>query len=130
MDICTMTQNKRQHKFGRQIQKDLSEIFQKDPRHYFGSGLVTITSVEMSPDLGLAKTYLSVFPINESESVFKNLEEKKKEVRKLLGNKIGKQVRIVPELVFYHDDTEERASQMDKLIGGLNIPEAEENDED
>ncbi|MFY0607549.1 MAG: 30S ribosome-binding factor RbfA [Cyclobacteriaceae bacterium] len=124
-----MTQNKRQHKFGRQIQKDLSEIFQRDTRHYFGNGLVTITAVEMSPDLGLAKTYLSVFPIKETETVFKNLEDKKKEVRRLLGNKIGKQVRIVPELVFYHDDTEERASHMDKLIGGLDIP-AEEPEED
>lgn len=121
-------QSKRQHKFARQIQKDLSEIFQKDPRHFFGPSFVTLTGVEMSPDLGLAKVFLSVFPIKDADQVFFEINEKKSEVRKLLGNKIGKQVRIIPELAFIHDDTEERASQMDKLINSLNIPPAAEDD--
>jgi ribosome-binding factor A len=121
--------SKRQQKFSRQIQKDLSEIFQKDSRHFFGSSLVTLTGVEMSPDLSFAKIFLSVFPIKDAEQVFFELNEKKSEVRKLLGNKIGKRVRIVPELAFFHDDTEERASKMDKLIDSLNIPPAEEDDE-
>ncbi|REE00399.1 30S ribosome-binding factor RbfA [Marinoscillum furvescens] len=125
-----MTQSKRQIKFGKQIQKDLSEIFQKDPRHFFGNSLVTVTGVEMSPDLSFAKTYLSVFPIKDAEEVFYRLDDRKSEVRKLLGNKIGKQVRIIPELAFFHDDTEERASHMDRLIDSLDIPPAEENDED
>lgn len=125
-----MTQSKRQVKFGRQIQKDLGDIFQKDPRHYFGHSLVTITGVEMSPDLSLARVYLSVFPIKDAEDVFFNLDEKKSEVRRHLGNKIGKQVRIVPELAFFHDNTEEEASKMDQLIDSLNIPPADENDED
>lgn len=121
---------KRQHKYGRQIQKDLSEIFQKDPRHFFGNSLVTVTGVEMSPDLSLARTYLSVFPIKDAEDVFFNLDEKKSEIRKLLGHKIGKQVRIVPELAFFHDDTEEQASKMDRLIDSLHIPPADETDEE
>lgn len=125
-----MTQSKRQVKFGRQIQKDLGQIFQKDPRHYFGNSLVTITGVEMSPDLGLAKVYLSVFPIKDTEEVFFNINEKKSEVRKHLGRLIGKQVRIVPEIAFIHDDTEEKASKMDQLIDNLNIPPAEDNDEE
>ena len=125
-----MTQSKRQVKFGRQIQKDLGQIFQKDPRHYFGNSLVTITGVEMSPDLGLAKVYLSVFPIKDTEDVFFNINEKKSEVRKHLGRLIGKQVRIVPEIAFIHDDTEEKASKMDQLIDNLNIPPAEDNDEE
>ncbi|HCX25038.1 MAG: ribosome-binding factor A [Flammeovirgaceae bacterium] len=125
-----MTQSKRQVKFGRQIQKDLGEIFQKDPRHYFGNSLVTVTGVEMSPDLSLARVYLSVFPIKDAEDVFFNLDEKKSEVRRHLGNKIGKQVRIVPEIAFFHDNTEEEASKMDRLIDGLNIPPADENDEE
>lgn len=125
-----MTQNKRQHKYGRQIQKDLSEIFQRDTRHYFGHSLVTVTAVEMSPDLGFAKIFLSVFPIQNTEDVFFNLNEKKSEIRKHLGNKIGKQVRVIPELAFFHDDTEERASRMDQLIDGLNIPPADETEEE
>ncbi|MEQ9305670.1 MAG: 30S ribosome-binding factor RbfA [Marinoscillum sp.] len=125
-----MTHSKRQIKYGRQIQKDLGEIFQKDPRHYFGHSLVTITGVEMSPDLSLAKVFLSVFPIKDAEDVFFNLDEKKSEVRKHLGNKIGKQARIVPEIAFFHDDTEEKASRMDKLINSLNIPPANDTDEE
>ncbi|WP_421874168.1 30S ribosome-binding factor RbfA [Marinoscillum sp.] len=125
-----MTQSKRQVKYGRQIQKDLGQIFQKDPRHFFGNSLVTITGVEMSPDLSLARVYLSVFPIKDAEEVFFNLDEKKSEVRRNLGRLIGKQVRIVPELAFFHDDTEEKASKMDQLIDNLNIPPAEDNDEE
>lgn len=121
--------SKRQHKFGRQIQKDLSEIFQKDPRHFFGNSLVTLTGVEMSPDLSFAKVFLSVFPIKDADQVFFEINEKKSEVRKLLGNKIGKKVRIIPELAFFHDDTEERASKMDKLINSLDIPPPEDDEE-
>lgn len=125
-----MSNGKRQSKYGRQIQKDISTIFQKDPRHYFGNSLVTVTGVEMSPDLSLARIYLSVFPIKDAEDVFFRLDERKSEIRKHLGNKIGKQVRIVPELAFFHDDTEEKASHMDRLIDGLVIPPADESEEE
>lgn len=80
----------------------------------------------MSPDLSFAKIFLSVFPVKDADNVFFEINEKKSEVRKLLGNKIGKQVRIIPELAFFHDDTEEQASKMDKLLGSLKIPPAED----
>jgi ribosome-binding factor A len=120
--------SKRQLKFSRQIQKDISEIFQKDPRHFFGNALVTVTDVEVSPDLALAKIYLSVFPIKEKDDVFFSIENKKGEIRRILGNKIGKRVRIIPELAFFHDDTEERASYMDQLIDKLDIPPEDEEE--
>lgn len=123
--------SQRQQKYARQLQKDLGEIFQKDPRHFFGNSLVTLTGVQVSPDLSFAKLFLSVFPVKDAEEVFFNLNENKSEVRKLLGNKIGKMVRIVPEIAFVHDDTEEKASHIDKLIDSLNIPPAskEENED-
>ncbi|MEM9324561.1 MAG: ribosome-binding factor A [Bacteroidota bacterium] len=113
---------KRQNKYSRQILKDLSEIFQKDPRHFFGNAFVTLTDVDVSPDLSLARVYLSVFPIKDAKAVFDRLEPLKSEVRKLLGFKIGKRIRKIPELAFFHDDTEERAAAMDKLIDNLEIP--------
>lgn len=116
----------RQIKFSRQIQKDLAEIFQKDPSHYFGSSLGTITNVSVSPDLGLARVYLSIFPIDQAKKVFENLDEIKSEIRFKLGKKIGSRVRIVPEIAFFHDDTEEKASKIDKLIDDLNIPPTED----
>lgn len=125
-----MMQSQRQQKYARQLQKDLGEIFQKDPRHFFGHSLVTLTGVEVSPDLSFAKLFLSVFPIKDAEDVFFGLNEKKSEIRKLLGNKIGKRVRIVPEIAFFLDDTEEKASHIDSLIDNLNIPPAPDEEED
>lgn len=119
-------ESKRQIKYSRQLQKDLAAIFQKDPNHYFKNSLVTITQITVSPDLGLARVLLSVFPIKDSRQVFDHLEEIKSEIRYKLGKKIGSQVRIVPELAFFLDDTEEKASKIDSLIDGLNIPPEEE----
>ena len=119
-------ESKRQVKYGKQLQKDLAEIFQQNPTHYFGSSLGTITGVTVSPDLGLARIHLSIFPISKAEEVFKNLNKIKSEVRLKLGRKIGSKVRIVPELAFFHDDTEEKASKIDNLINKLHIPPKEE----
>jgi ribosome-binding factor A len=121
-------ESKRQVKYGRQLQKDLAEIFQKDPAHYFGSSLTTISEVSVSPDLSLARVYLSVFPISQAENVFNHLNEIKGEVRLKLGKKIGSRVRIVPEIAFFHDDTQEQAGKIDRLIGKLSIPPAEEEE--
>ncbi|WP_425389488.1 30S ribosome-binding factor RbfA [Ekhidna sp.] len=119
-------ESKRQVKYGKQLQKDLAEIFQKDPSHYFKSSLGTITGVSVSPDLSLARVHLSIFPINTAEEIFEHLDSIKSEIRLKLGKKIGKQVRIVPEIAFFHDDTEEKASKIDNLINKLNIPPEEE----
>lgn len=123
-------ESKRQVKYGRQLQKDLAEIFQKDPNHYFGSSLGTITEVSVSPDLSLARVYLSIFPINQAESVFNHLNDIKSEVRLKLGKKIGSKVRIVPEIAFFHDDTQEQAGKIDSLIGNLTIPPAPSEEEE
>jgi len=120
-NICNMD-GKRQNKYSRQILKDLSEVFQKDPRHYFGTSLVTITDVAVSPDLSLARVHLSVLPIANADEVFDRLNDLKSEVRKHLGNKIGKRIRKIPELAFFHDDTQENAFKMDRLIDDLEIP--------
>ena len=119
-------ESKRQIKYGKQLQKDLAEIFQRDPGHYFKSNLGTVTGVSVSPDLSLARIYLSIFPIDQSKIVFDHLNSIKSEIRLKLGNKIGNRVRIVPELAFFHDDTEEKASKIDQLIDQLNIPPKEE----
>lgn len=122
-------ESKRQVKYGRQLQKDLAEIFQKDPSHYFGSSLTTISEVSVSPDLSLARVYLSVFPINQAETVFTHLDEIKSEIRLKLGKKIGSRVRIVPEIAFFHDDTQEQAGKIDSLLSKLSIPPAADEEE-
>ena len=118
-------ESQRQTKYGKQIQKDLAEIFQKDPYYFFKASLGTITSVSMSPDLSLARVYISIFPISMAKEIFSHLDEIKSEIRNKLGRKIGSKVRIIPELAFFHDDTEEKASKLDKLIDNLDIPPEE-----
>ena len=113
--------SQRQIKYGRQIQKDLAEIFQKDPAYFFKTSLGTITHVSMSPDLGLARVHISILPISKAAMVFNHLNEIKGEIRNRLGQKIGSRVRIIPELAFFHDDTEEEASKIGNLINSLNI---------
>ncbi len=123
-----MKESKRQQKFSKLIQKDLGDIFQKDPKNLFGRAFITVTSVKMSPDLSQAKVYLSFLQVPNSKDKFDKIVDQKKEIRKILGLKIGKQVRIVPDLLFFLDDSAEYAAKMDELISGLNIPPADESD--
>jgi ribosome-binding factor A len=122
-------ESKRQLKFARQIQKDLSDIFQKEMRASLGSAFITITEVKMTPDLGIARTYLSFMLSKDKEGLLLDIREKTKQIRSILGNKIRHQVRIVPELEFYLDDTAEYAAKMDALINSLDIPPLKEGEE-
>ena len=119
----------RQHKYSKLIQKELSDIFIRDKRGILNNAFVTIADVRMSPDLGVAKVYISMLLIKEKEKMLENINSRKSEIRKALGNKIGKQVRIIPELIFYKDDVEENASRLDDLIKNLNIPPASQGEQ-
>ena len=112
----------RQHKYSKLILRDLAEIFQRDFRDSFGPAFVTLTSVEVSPDLSVASVYISVLPSAEKERVLESIEHKKSRIRGELGRRIGKQARIVPDLRFFLDETEENASKMDNLFKNLDIP--------
>lgn len=125
--ICIM-ESKRQQKMGKEVQKVLSDIFIRHGRNYFKGVMVTITQVKLTPDLGLARVYLSIFPNKNGEEFFENLEKHKSEIRKHLGNEMGKRTRKIPDLEFYHDEVEEEASRIDKLISDLNIPPAPEKE--
>jgi ribosome-binding factor A len=124
-----MNESKRQQKFSKLIRKDLSEIFQKDKMGIFQNSFVTIADVKITPDLSLARIYLSMFMPNKEEMLEKVLLHKS-EIRRDLGNRIGKQVRIVPDLEFYIDEVEERAARIDKIISDLEIPPEEESPEE
>jgi ribosome-binding factor A len=126
MDICSMNESKRQQKFARLILKDLGEILQQDKKDILGGAFITVADVMMSPDLSIAKVYLSMLMIQDREGLLAKINDRKSEIRKALGNKIGKQVRIVPNLLFYIDDIPENASRIDKIIGDLDIPAAED----
>ena len=106
----------RQKKVSKLIQKELSIIFQKEIHQFLGNILVTVTGVRVSPDLSVAKAYLSIFPVEKPKEALNILNENKKVFRKLLGNSCRHQLRIVPELVFYLDDSAEYAEEIVKLL--------------
>jgi ribosome-binding factor A len=118
-----MSGSTRQQKYAKLIQKELSLIFQRDQRGILDNAFVTIADVRMNPDLSVAKVYISMLLAKEKEKVLVKINRHKSEIRKALGDRIGKQVRIIPELIFFKDELEENASKMDELIKNLNIPQ-------
>lgn len=106
----------RQKKVSKLIQKELSIIFQKEIHQFLGNILVTVTRVRVSPDLSVAKAYLSVFPVKNPAEALLILNDNKKVFRTLLGNSCRNQLRIVPELIFYLDDSAEYAEEIDRLL--------------
>jgi ribosome-binding factor A len=117
-----MTGTTRQQKYARLIQKELSEIFQRDKKGILENAFVTIADVRVSTDLGVAKVYISMLLTKDREKVLERINSRKKEIRKALGDKIGKQVRIIPDLIFFVDEVEENAQRIEDLIKNLNIP--------
>lgn len=117
-----MSGTTRQQKYARLIQKEISDIFQRDKKGILDNAFVTLADVKVSPDLSVAKVYISMLLAKDKEKVLEKINTRKREIRKELGEKIGKQVRIVPELVFYIDEVEENAQRIEDLIKNLNIP--------
>jgi ribosome-binding factor A len=124
-----MAGSTRQQKFSKLIQKELSDIFQRDKRGILDNAFITIADVRVSPDLGLARIYLSMMLAKDKQQILDKINLRKKEIRKALGDRIGKQVRVIPELVFYIDEVEENAQRIDSLIENLHIPPEEKNSE-
>lgn len=100
------------------------EIFQRDKHGHLDNAFITIAEVRVSPDLGVAKVYVSMMLAKDKQAILAKLDLHKKDIRRSLGEKIRNQARIVPELVFFLDEVEENALRMDKLIDSLNIPPA------
>ena len=108
-------ESSRLEKVNRLIQKELSEIFLLDAKKIPGV-LISVTQVRVSPDLGMAHIYLSIFPSNKANNLFENIKENIKSVRYDLGKRIGKQMRIVPELMFHIDDSLDYIENIDRLL--------------
>ncbi|MBO5732276.1 MAG: 30S ribosome-binding factor RbfA [Alistipes sp.] len=106
----------RQQKIARQIQRDIAEILQKDMADTIRGSLVTVTTVRVSPDLAYAKIYVSIFPFDRSEALLEAIKERGWQIRKLLGARIRNQLKIVPELEFFVDDSLEYIDNIDNLL--------------
>ena len=110
------TPSPRQNKVARLIQKDLSEMLQQYARNWIPGILISVSSVRLSPDMGLAKAYLSVFPSNRADEILEKVDKVKKEIRFQLGQRVKNQLRRVPELAFSIDDSLDYIEKIDDLL--------------
>lgn len=106
----------RQQKVASQIQRDISDIFSRELPSIASGTLISVTKVRMSPDLALAKVYLSIFPFAKSEEVIERVKAASATIRHTLAARVRNQLRIVPELAFFVDDSMEYAENIDRLI--------------
>ena len=105
----------RQSKIARLIQKELSEIFLLQAKSMNGV-LVSVTAVRVSPDLSIARVYISVFPSERGDEIVKNLNGNMKQIRFDLGNRLRHQLRIIPEVKFFIDDSLDYLERIDELL--------------
>lgn len=109
-------ESKRQQKFAGVIQKDLAEIFQRESMNFLPNTMITITKVRVSPDLAIVRVYLSFFNSKDNSLALNTVKLHANEIRYKLGNRIKDQVRIVPHLEFFLDDTSDYVERMDKIF--------------
>ena len=110
------TAGTRQLKVARELQRDLAEIIRSKGMAVFGGSMVTVSEVRISPDLSIAKVFVSIFPSGHAQQVMDLLEAEKRTIRGELGRKVASQLRIVPELDFYLDTTLDYAEHIEELL--------------
>lgn len=120
-----MKESTRQKKLGKLVQQELSQIFQREMDMPAGV-MLTVTVVRVTGDLREARAYISMFPEKDAEEVIRGLNERKKEARGYLGRRIRKQVRHIPELLFYLDDTQQEVARIDALLSRVDPATEEE----
>lgn len=111
-----MEESKRQKQVGKLIMEELSDIFQREGLNIIDGGMISISKVTVTPDLLEARVYLSFFQIKEPAAMLHQIKERGWEFRKLLGLRIKNQLRRVPELQFFADDTLDYVFKMEELF--------------
>lgn len=106
----------RQNKISRLIQREMADILLKLNKSHYTGKLISVTIVRVTKDLGIARIYLSIFPSDFAESILEDLRKISKQIRGELGRKVGKSLRVVPDLEFYIDDSLDYIDKIDKLL--------------
>lgn len=111
-----MQETKRQKQIGQLVQKELSDVFQRMGYNVTEGGMISISAVRITPDLLEARVYLSMFQIKDPAAMLMQIKERNWEIRKELGLRVGKQLRRIPELLFFLDDTLDYVFRMEELF--------------
>jgi len=114
--MIAMEESKRQKQVGKLVLEEMSHIFQREGMNIVDGGMVSISKVLITPDLLEARIYLSFFQIKDPAKLLHDIKERTWEWRKLLGQRVKDQLRRVPELIFFTDDTLEHVFKMEELF--------------
>ena len=106
----------RQHKVSRLLLKELADYFQKHSSSLCPGKMISVTVVRISPDLGVAKVYLSIFPSEDMQGVVETISEKTSAIRSEMGKRMRNQLRHIPEFVFYPDDSLDYIDNIENLL--------------
>ena len=106
----------RQNKVSRLIQRELGTQFQRESRDLYGGAIITVTVVRVTADLGLARVYLSLYPNDKKQEILNEVKFNAKHIRYELGQKIRHQLKKIPELEFYIDDSLDYIEHIEELL--------------
>lgn len=122
-----MEESKRQKQVAQLVMEEMSDIFQREGLNVVDGGMVSISKVMVTPDLLEARIYLSLFQIKDTAKLLHTIKERTWDLRKQLGQRVKNQLRRVPELVFYNDDTLDYVFKMEELFKKINDERASFN---
>lgn len=106
----------RQEKISNLVKRELALIFQQESRNLFGGRFITVTQVRVSPDLSVARTYLSIMAVKDEKAELQKINEQKWKIKQLLVRKVGRQLRRMPELAFFIDDSLDYFDEISDLL--------------
>ncbi len=109
-------ESKRQHRISRLLQRDLGEIFQHEVGSISRGAMITVTKVSVTRDLSLSRVYLSLFGTDDKQALLEIIRKRKNEIKYKLGNRVRNQLRAVPELEFYEDDSLDYIENIETLL--------------
>ena len=121
-----MEEGKRQRQVAGALQEELNDIFRRLGLGMIDGGMVSISSVKVTPDLLEARIYLSLFQVKDAKGVMKNIESRAWEIKKELADRVKHQLRRIPVLHFYHDDTLDYVFKMEEIFKEINKNKKEE----
>jgi ribosome-binding factor A len=125
--LCVMQEGKRQKQIGGLIQEEINSIFQRMGLNIVDGGMVSISTVKITPDLLEARIYLSIYNAKDNKAVLKKIEERAWEIKKELATRVKHQLRRIPELRFYLDDTLDQVFKMEELFKQIKQDENKDN---
>jgi ribosome-binding factor A len=111
-----MQEGKRQKQVGGLLQEELNKIFQRFGLNMIDGGMVSISSVKITPDLLEARVYLSFFQATDANGALKKIQEKAGEIKRELGNRVRQQLRRIPEVKYFRDDTLDHVFRMEEIF--------------